>query len=171
MYQVYERKITVASRMGIVFKDNPYVLGYELLNEPWLGDVYKNIELVYPPYSEKNNLVKLYSYLTHRIRNVDTNHIIFFQPVLGGNFEDLFYTGFDSNPVGGNSVFSYHVYCPVFQADVHHTHPNIISYGICKLDDLEFLKLRYNDTLKLQSAGFLTEFGAYYEYSKYPVEL
>ena len=69
------------------------------------------------------------------------------------------------------SVFSYHIYCPVFQADVHHTHPNIISYGICKVDNLEFLKLRYNDSLKLQSAGFLTEFGAYYEYSKYPVEL
>ena len=158
-------------KIALRFKDNPFVLGYELLNEPWLGDIYKNIEFVYPPYAEKNNLVKLYSYLTQRIRNVDTNHIIFFQPVLGGNFEDLFNTGFDSNPVGENSVFSYHIYCPVFQADVHHTHPNIISYGICNIDNLEFLKLRYNDTIKLQSAGFLTEFGAYYEYSKYPVEL
>ena len=82
-------------KIALRFKDNPFVLGYELLNEPWLGDVYKNIEYLYPPYAEKNNLVKLYNYISDRIRSVDKNHIIFYQPIIGGNFEDLFKSGFD----------------------------------------------------------------------------
>ena len=82
----------------------------------------------------------IYNYISDRIRSVDKNHIIFYQPIIG-NFEDLFKSGFDTNYVGvGNSVYSYHVYCPVFQADVHHTHPNAVSYGICKLDNFEIFK-------------------------------
>ena len=30
------------------FSDNPYVLGYELLNEPWAGDVYRHPDQLKP---------------------------------------------------------------------------------------------------------------------------
>ena len=30
------------------FKSNPYVLGYELINEPWAGNVYRHPELLEP---------------------------------------------------------------------------------------------------------------------------
>lgn len=30
------------------FSDNPYVLGYELLNEPWAGDIYRHPDHLEP---------------------------------------------------------------------------------------------------------------------------
>lgn len=30
------------------FSDSPYVLGYELLNEPWAGDIYTHLDQVEP---------------------------------------------------------------------------------------------------------------------------
>lgn len=41
----YWRKVAKA------FKDNPYVIGYELLNEPWPGNMYKNPFVMIPGLS------------------------------------------------------------------------------------------------------------------------
>ena len=36
------------TRLATEFKDNEYVLGYELINEPWAGDVFAHPELLIP---------------------------------------------------------------------------------------------------------------------------
>ena len=35
-------------RVAQKFQDNKYVLGYELLNEPWAGDVYRHPDQLEP---------------------------------------------------------------------------------------------------------------------------
>ena len=58
----------------------PNVLGYELLNEPWLGDVPLNFaefiptnpnwDLWFPQVSDRKNMAKIYKELHNYIRGV-----------------------------------------------------------------------------------------------------
>ncbi|XP_065836644.1 endoglycoceramidase-like isoform X4 [Oscarella lobularis] len=82
------------------FQSNPNVLGYELLNEPWTGDLYADPSLIEPCEKRKillfsgglfssfflarldqKYLAPLYRDLHAAIRSHDTNHIIFFEAV------------------------------------------------------------------------------------------
>ena len=52
---LYDNEQDVQERFGLFwgkvaqkFSNNPYVLGYELLNEPWAGDIYSHIDQAEP---------------------------------------------------------------------------------------------------------------------------
>jgi len=60
------------------FKDEPNVIGYELLNEPFFGDVKKN-PLLYLN-SDKVNLQPFWNILAKKIREVDNSSLIYFEP-------------------------------------------------------------------------------------------
>ena len=47
------------------------ILGYELINEPWVGDVFKFPELYTPKMCDIINLRNLYEYLNNIIRSID----------------------------------------------------------------------------------------------------
>ena len=84
------------------FKDNPYVLGYELLNEPWAGDVYRHPDHFEPSkqtcgtiriimqctaytflgVSDPKNLMPMYKKLHSAIREVDDRHVVLFEPTI-----------------------------------------------------------------------------------------
>ena len=60
-------------RVAAKFKDHPYVLGFEFLNEPFPGS--------YGPYQfEKEVLYDFYSYLGSIIRNEAPEKLLFFEP-------------------------------------------------------------------------------------------
>ena len=81
-------------RIAHHYKDDPTVLGYDLLNEPLLWSGYLDMEgLIEPEYRR----------LTAAIRKVDTNHIIILQPPLGR------FTAF-GKPFDSNTVYSFHSY-------------------------------------------------------------
>lgn len=42
------------------FKNNKYVVGYEIINEPWAGNVFRNPALIVPTVADKLNLARLY---------------------------------------------------------------------------------------------------------------
>ncbi len=59
------------------FKDNPYVLGYDLMNEPWGGDL---INAFITGDFERRQLTAFYERLIPAIRAIDNDAYIFFEP-------------------------------------------------------------------------------------------
>ena len=66
-----------------LFADNEYVLGYELINEPWLGDVFHNPKYALPEVADRENLAPMYARLNSDIRKIDDQHIIFYERSVG----------------------------------------------------------------------------------------
>ena len=70
-------------KVAKLFHDNPYVLGYDLMNEPHGGKVIKTLAGGF----ERRQLSKFYKRLIPAIREVDTVRYIFFEPrSFGVNF-------------------------------------------------------------------------------------
>jgi endoglycosylceramidase len=122
------------------FADNPYILGYELINEPWAGDIFHHPKLLVPGVADVNNLAPAYEVLNKEIRKYDECHSVYFESVTW----DELTVGFAEPPGGfeysNRSVLSYHFYTP----------PQISA-------DITFRE-RQEDLQRLKCAGFLTEY-------------
>lgn len=139
----------VASR----FSESKNVLGYELINEPWLGDIYRDKSLLLPKQTESRFLQPMYESIAAKIRQVDDEKIIFFEGVT----IDYWPSGFDRVPGGpdyaGRSAISYHIYCPLME-------PTIGQELACSVIDREFMVMRQKDAERLNTGLIMTEFGA-----------
>ena len=104
------------------FNGNNHVLGYELMNEPWAGDVYHDPTLFLPGVAGKKSLSPAYDQVAKAIRSVDNETTLFFEPIVWGMVHDsektiqkLISSGFEHVPGGDDyadrSVFSFHYYC------------------------------------------------------------
>ena len=85
------------------FKSFPSLLGYELINEPWAGDIYGNPALLLPGIAGKLNLAPLYEVVSGAIRGVDDETIVFYEPVTWGVVapgSGIAGSGFDRVPGG-----------------------------------------------------------------------
>lgn len=131
------------------FQLNQGVVGYELLNEPYFGDVYQYPYLLESGQTDKRYLAPLYNRLMQTIRKNDQNHVVFFEPAVG----DVGPSGFSSPPAGDNNTcYSYHVYC--FEQ------PTPGDTRLCEtVLKIEF-DIKMSDVWRLQTAAMQTEFGA-----------
>ena len=73
------------------FKDFDNVLGYNILNEPWAGNVYKDGSLILPAEVGRKNLAPLYEKINTAIRKVDRETLLFWEPPTWSHW------GFSSN--------------------------------------------------------------------------
>ena len=102
----------IASR----FKGRPEILGLELINEPFAGDLYNNPIIMVPSPSpwnaDRQNLQPAYDVVATAVRGVDENVLIFFAGVTWGDLG----AGFTAAPGGqeysNRSVLAYHYYRP-----------------------------------------------------------
>lgn len=144
---------TVAQR----FKGADNVIGYELINEPWAGDVISHPELLLPHVAEKHSLQPMYEYLHKRIREVDDQKIIMYE----GLTIDYWQSGFTQAPGGADyndrQAYSYHIYCPLKNESTAVLALNEFACG--KVDD-EFFSMRKKDVARLGGSMMMTEFGA-----------
>jgi endoglycosylceramidase len=106
------------------FADSSAVLGYEILNEPFLGDIMGMPQLLTGGTADRLNLVPLYKRVHAAIRKVDDRHIILYQPTVGISqtvISGISSTGFTEGPGGAayndRQLLSYHAYCPVLTSD------------------------------------------------------
>lgn len=141
--------VAVASR----FAHTDNVLGYELINEPWAGDVYANPKNLFPEYAEKKYLQPLYEHLHRAIRGVDDEKIIFFE----GLTIDYWQSGFTQGPGGpaynDRQALAYHIYCPLQD-------PSAAKEVVCEAINDGFLAMRRKDASRMGVAMLMTEFGA-----------
>ncbi|KAJ3055065.1 hypothetical protein HK097_011628 [Rhizophlyctis rosea] len=93
------------------FKSEPNLLGYELINEPWPGNHYKNPLLLIPGHASKTILHAFHTTVATAIRSVHPNAIIFFEGTTWDTHSQA-----PSVPGGEEfkelSVLSYHYYKP-----------------------------------------------------------
>lgn len=111
---------------------SPHILAYELINEPWLGDIYANVSLLIPGEADRTNLQPFYDTVSESLRETDPDTILFFEPATGGNILDAPPTGLSHPPGGmqhaGKSALSYHIYCLLLEADMP---VNPVSCSFC----------------------------------------
>ena len=102
------------------FKDEPAVLGYEVINEPFAGNFYADPLVLLPGVAGKQNLARVYGNVSKAIRAHDDRHLLFYEPVTWGMLFNgsIVGSGFDQVPGGpayrNRSAFSYHYYCSTF---------------------------------------------------------
>lgn len=120
------------------FENKTNIIGYEIINEPWAGNIFFYPFLLWPTNADYFNLQRFYDKVADGIISVDKNHLILFQSVTWS----IFKTGFTHIPGKNNSkgVLSYHAYFP----------PNFSTKYI--------FHARNKDMKRLKSGGILTEF-------------
>lgn len=99
-----------------------YVLGYELMNEPWAGNVLADPALLVPGVADRANLQPIFLNTTVAIRAAEASaggrpRMVFTE---GVTWDDIFPLGFDTLPGASDGLgsISYHYYdLPNFDAD------------------------------------------------------
>ncbi|ORY43117.1 glycoside hydrolase [Rhizoclosmatium globosum] len=98
---------TMVAKTFLPFKN---ILGYDLINEPFMGNIYTNPLLLDPLYANRVNLQPFYDVVSTAIRTVDPNAIIHFEPATLIQKS----AGFTNTPGGkdfsNKSVFNFHYY-------------------------------------------------------------
>ena len=108
-----------------VWRGNPNVLGYELINEPFAGDFFADPLILLPGNAGRLNLARMYEHVSAAVREVDDETIIFFEPVTWGMLFSgkIAGSGFTEVPGGpayrNRSAFSFHYYCKTFSQAGH----------------------------------------------------
>lgn len=124
-------------KLASEYMDSTNVVGYNLLNEPWVGDTWADPTLLVPGVADHKVLEGLWNRATTQIRTVDNNTLIWFE---GATLDVL--SGFNNVPLGdgSKSVHSFHYYSP----------PQLGSISTT-------LNNRRKDNERLRTAGVLTE--------------
>ena len=145
------------------FNGNGNVVGYEIMNEPFWGNVNKKtieLFLYFVSTPEEKYLQSFYESIHKEIRKYDEEHIIFFDAALYP-YPLFAYASaaFTSGPGGeeyrNRQVFSYHIYCPYVDSDGVPDSPST-----CHLLDYTQVSTRRSEINKYGCGGMMTEFGA-----------
>jgi len=74
----------VWAHLADINKGKNAVLGYEIINEPWAGDIYRDPTYLLPGNAGHKNLAPLYEKVAAAIRKVNKDALILYEPVTWG---------------------------------------------------------------------------------------
>lgn len=146
----------------------PSVIGYDYMNEPWVGDFFTDSALLLPGVAGQKNLLPCYDYIHSVIRQYDMETIQFYEPITYGVvFEgNVTGNGFDSVPGGPAyadlSAYSYHTYCWSLDLLPPDATDEEREEAIAKCTDYLLPKIfetQEADVERTGGAAMLTEFG------------
>lgn len=136
------------------FRDDPYVFGYDLINEPFPGSDYLACSNPRQGCAKDAVLERFEAHTAAAIRAVDPNTTIFYEPLVNSDFGAASDVG---NPVGRNAGFSFHAYCLLAQPGMP-----VVPGSDLPCDIQENLPLSHADARRqaYRGAPLLSEFGA-----------
>lgn len=130
------------AKLAQEFSSYENLLGYDLMNEPFAGDIYRNPFLLLPGVADRVNLQTFFEEGARAIRKYDDKTII----MIAGITWDNFNYGFTNVPGGkdysNRTAISYHYYP---------AGPNLFSSGF-------HFRQRLADAKKLKCGLFMSEF-------------
>src|SRR5207244_13298276 len=107
---VADRYAAMAGALARTFRAQPYLLGYELFNEPYPGSQYATCmnPAGCPVFDAQ--LSAFYRHVIVSVRSADRSHLVFYEPNL---FFDFGSNTNLSDPAGGDrgTGFAFHDYC------------------------------------------------------------
>ncbi|KAF9970942.1 hypothetical protein BGZ73_006193 [Actinomortierella ambigua] len=129
--------------LATTFKDFPGVQGYNLMNEPWVGNHMADASLLIPGYGDRMRLEGFWNKGIAAIRSIDPTTLVHFE---GPTIDIL--SGFSNVPGGDGSkaAHSWHYYSP----------PQLGSFETT-------MKNRYKDKKRLRCGSICTEFSIWLE--------
>ena len=150
------------------FKDNEYILGYDLWNEPAPGGPMEDLKSFVPGRPDVKDILPVYRKVDAELRKIKPDYILFFEntpvpdilPIFGGLF-----LGKMSEKPGGDDipqVYNFHTYCCLSGGDTcaHGEASYEKSVKVCpKFHEKQFKK-EIDTANNLNVPMFLTEFGA-----------
>ena len=155
--------------VAAILGKNPYVIGYDLINEPLAANLYTDPSLALPGRFDRKVLQPLYQKLANAIRQYSAEKIIFFEPVqtdllpiLGGI---VFHAGFDETPSGPayNSlqILNDHTYCCQASPSMCASgEPPLNKAAMCRKFHQKRVATRAEDAERLGTGLIISEFGA-----------
>eukprot|EP00090_Calanus_glacialis_P047637 TRINITY_DN9987_c0_g1_i4.p1 TRINITY_DN9987_c0_g1~~TRINITY_DN9987_c0_g1_i4.p1 ORF type:complete len:610 (-),score=147.15 TRINITY_DN9987_c0_g1_i4:118-1947(-) len=78
-YGAIDKLARVWKLIASEFKDENNVIGYNIINEPWAGNVFKDGSLLLPGETGRKNLAPMYDEVNKAVREVDQNTILFWE--------------------------------------------------------------------------------------------
>ncbi|KYQ99939.1 hypothetical protein DLAC_03906 [Tieghemostelium lacteum] len=138
------------------FRQYDTVLGYEIINEPWGGDIYADPRyLLDLGFADRENLIPLYKAVNSAIRELDDQHAVLFEKSL----VDLYDSQYPRGTPGGveyndRQILSYHIYCGTDRSGSPRRE------FICDGEEDIFYQGALKDLSRLGGGGIMTEFGA-----------
>ncbi|MBI3171121.1 MAG: cellulase family glycosylhydrolase [Hydrocarboniphaga effusa] len=140
------------------WKDQPYLMGYDLINEPWPGtDLASCANPLGCPLHDDLKLQALHSHVLDGIREVDRGNIVWFEPNLTFNEGAKTNFGLLTPLTDANLGLSWHKYCltaSLLHADGFTDVPGCTELHQLVSDNAEEAIARMNATT------LITEFGA-----------
>ena len=150
------------------FKDNEYILGYDLWNEPAPGGPMEDIKSFIPGRPDIKDILPVYRKVDIELRKIKPNYILFFEntpvpdilPIFGG----LFLGSMDEKPAGDDvpQVYNFHTYCCLSGTDTcaHGEASYDKSIKVCPTFHQKQFKKEIKTAEKLNVPMFLSEFGS-----------
>lgn len=153
---VADRFANAWGKIAKFFKDFPNVVGYDLLNEPFPADFFRDPFTILPTgFNDFEFLLHFYQNVSKSIREHDPNSIIFYEP----SVVDLFKVGFDSLPDSSDKLLlNYHTYC----LDANQNNGTLVHQA-CNLLFASKVSSFENFAEKKGWGTFVSEFGAMLE--------